>query len=1147
MAKSLTAIITNQINNKRIKPSFIFKINSVDRSAYLKDWSISFDKSFGSASATFNLNNNSGIFGEGGDYKIQVGDVIELIEQYQGDSTEFKSFYGQVKNRSINKTATTKLITITCLDYISLLQNWDIDLSVEGTKIDVKNEILTPNFLPSPNEKLAQVFDFKSDNVATTPVPLIYIREIDGEDRDLRSDGFEIQYATGQLLMGFPLNAEENYEILSSYSHYTKGVYLEDVLETLLTTADGYGNYLFGEATAQAVIDNHLTTTFLVETGASEDTMSPNLTSSVIDIETTLAEDYTPTVRNTTTLAQDYATDVSGIDMEVLYLTDASGFPSSPDSGETTITAYLEDDEFEYTGQDSGNILTGITQTGDKAIHRESFIGDSVWYDTGIATTTLYLTDTSGLPESGTGSISGDTFTWTGKGSGNTLTGVSGLGVHEAGEYFKYEKSCAAGQLWYLSYSNVSTDLTSSDFTLSSGISVDYFDKKFGRIILDSAISIAATVTCNTNYTFSTLQSTGVEINSISFYSRELDNRYAAIEKLREYAAPNWIIRTEGDDKIWASYLYQKTNADYTLNLIKNLNYLEDKDIYTRVLFYAKNSNPTNLMFDENVGFVTTGHNYIGHARKQRVYYNREEGDWYVFRSLVSDAGYITVDTAIPLVYLGEGEAAVPINNTYHTRTLIPARGEVTTDIFWDKKDDDDKDIEYVKTTYYSYKIFVDGYTHFSPDHEVVFRDAVGNIILTIQPNDPEMDYVSGTYHSPSYRNSPQSSYTSISTASFTQYLLSDDVEIDYDRVEFKLRKSLFQDPEAAIVSADFDYFTAITPIDGAGKVIDGRFDTQVYTAFFAEPPQGYYYAILDFGSVKTIQALDLVSGFFIPEPNLKFDVDMKLTLKYSLDNVDYYDISDKTNTFSLGGGDAISFEEEDLGVGFQCRYLAVVLEGVKVVEYKDGCWPVAFTEISAYSNIIVKGESKLISTTETSESIVTADTTINVLNTAGFTEPESGEDATAYLIEDDDNYYSFTYTGLTSTSFTGCVIESGVSVASTTQVSQSIETDGYLYDTKYILPQLGDRIYKENKVDDTRLYTQTQITTLADAWLEEFVKNHNTIQVDVMSQPFLKVGHTVSLVDSYNNISDNYFIEAVSGKSNGGTQLTLARYRADS
>ena len=66
MAKALTSTIQTQIDNKKVKFNYTFTINGTDYSDYVINWNLSNDKKFGSASATFTLNNSSGIFGSGG-------------------------------------------------------------------------------------------------------------------------------------------------------------------------------------------------------------------------------------------------------------------------------------------------------------------------------------------------------------------------------------------------------------------------------------------------------------------------------------------------------------------------------------------------------------------------------------------------------------------------------------------------------------------------------------------------------------------------------------------------------------------------------------------------------------------------------------------------------------------------------------------------------------------------------------------------------------------------------------------------------------------------------------------------------------------------------------------------------------------------
>jgi hypothetical protein len=589
MAKALTSVAQGQLTDQDIKIEFIFTINDVDYSDYLLGWGISYSKDFGSASATFTLNNNEGVFGNEGGNEINIGDVISFSEKFGGDSVTYKKFYGFVNQRSIAKTGDTRTITLVCLDYISRLQFLDIDLEVEGTKVEVINETLTPNYLADPNDSLAQLFDFANDSLADNPRPNIVIKNKSSLVEDPQYDGYTIYYDDGQLKLGYPLNALDNYDLIAtSYYFYTEGLYVEDILEDILCEPDGYSKYLFDETTENDFINNHLKDTFLNVEGTITDYLIPNSASSTITIKTTLTSAVT-------------------------------------------------------TGATSINVVS-----------------------------------TEGFADSGQGSINGDIFTWTSK-TTTTLVGIPASGSYSLkakpnGSYVEYENTYTAGTVWYLKYSNVQTDLTASDFTVP-GSTFKYFDKRFGRIILNSSISIGATVTCNSDYTFKTLQATGIQLNKMSFHSKNFDNRFEAVKKLFDYLAVNYIIRTQGDDKIWASYLSQKTNEDYTLELSTELNYVEDSDLYTRVIFYTTNKNPTNLMFNSGVDFITTGEDYTAYATNSELTQLREDGNYYVFGLGLGTIGQVTTVSIKPIVYIN----SIPIDNTSHIVAGQSVVIEVTT------------------------------------------------------------------------------------------------------------------------------------------------------------------------------------------------------------------------------------------------------------------------------------------------------------------------------------------------------------------------------------------------------------------------------------------------------------------------------------
>ncbi len=589
MTIPLTQKIEDILDSNDIKVSYKLLINSIDYTDYLISANLSSSTEFNSAQATFVLDNGDASFGKDGLNEVNIGDIVEYYKYFTGDSTEFKEFYGFINNRNVSKSATDRTISLICLDYISILQNWDIDLTLEADKIAVQEETLTPNYLDSPNENLAQVFDFANDSLSDNPPPIINIRNQDDNTDDPAYDGMEIYYSDGQLKLGYCINARYNYSVIAKkYYFYTDGMYVEDMIQSILTEPNEYGGYLFDESSAANIIANHLTSTYYDEKSTNTDTMIPNYTTSTITLKTTLAV--------------------------------------ACSAGDTSITV--------------NNIDI--------------------------------------FPSSGEASINGDIFTWSSK-SGNNLQGIPSSGSyalsdHAVDSVVKYEEDYSAGQVWYLDYSNLSTDLTSGDFTIPGG-TFRCLDKRNGRIILESAISTTTTVTCNSNYTFCTLQTAGVQLNYISFNPRETENRLEAIKNILEYCPPNYIIRTKGDNKIWASLLSQKSTADYTLTLSTQATYLEDSDLYTRVKIFGKNKNPTNIMFDDGVGFTGTGETYTGIATAIDLAWLREESGYYVYGCALSSIGQIDATNIKPMLYIND----VPVNNTSNIVASQQVSVEVTT------------------------------------------------------------------------------------------------------------------------------------------------------------------------------------------------------------------------------------------------------------------------------------------------------------------------------------------------------------------------------------------------------------------------------------------------------------------------------------
>lgn len=1114
MPKTLTSTINTLITNKDIKPTYTFNLNSVDKSSYLLSKELSYDSSFGAATATFVLNNNDSRFGSEGADEVKVGYLVELIENFEGDTTNWKSFYGIVTQRSLEKKASVKTITLTCYDYIGVLKNLDIDLVVEGSKVFVENEVLSPVYLAAPNDNLAQIFNFANNGIANQPIPLIKFKDKSNSVTQYQYDGFEVLFSTGQLKLGTTLNARDNFDVLSSYYYYSHGQFAEDIIEAIIKKEDSYGKFLFGETSAANVVANHLTTTYNTEEGTTTDTMTPNLTSKTITIETTLV------------------------------------------------------------------------------------------YSIPVGVTSIILTDASGFPTSGTGTINGDTFTWSGK-SGNVLTGIPASGdnslqPHTGGDWVKYEATYSAGQVWNLKYTNILTALTSGNFTIGGGGVFNYFDRRNGRILLVSAINIISTVTCDVDYSFKTLQSSQIEINRMVFRELDVENRFEAIKKVKDYCPPNYIIRTQGDNKIWASYLEQKTVSDYTINLPMGIDYMEDDDLYTRVKLWAKHKNPQNIMLDSTttfsaqattnyssevvktellyVGRVATPQQYVSYATQQYLssairtnnteivaylqsiigkYINAPAGSiagysfYAIFISTISGRGNL-VENSKPRVYFN----GVEFDNQSHQE--ISQSVQIKTQITYNNNNP----INYYYTVYFPHS-FID------QNNWVYLYKSNGALALAIAPNSTwnsvsgGMIYRSGQWAAGyGYRNTD---IENISTATYNVWYYTyingtntrNPLYVDYKNCIFFVSGDIagmfpyetpYYDPITNqpiedngeyrdVVEATFEYQTTDMQVEHLEYLSDGRADTEFQVEFFSEVPSDYHLFTVDFSETKNIQAIDIVGGFYRPDELRKFEVGFRLNIMYSTDNVIFNSISDKTSNLEIKSGEAISLDDEDLG-NLSARYLKFTLMGIDKLEYDGVRYVVSIGDISVYEDIVISSESTLIPTTTLNGTLSGGESIVTVLSTSEFS--SSG---TAYLnaggtsgnIED-----AFTYTGKTSTTFTGC---SGVQAQSNSvRVAQSLETTTTLYDDENLLSTLGDRVYKLNKINDNNLYVQSEIDNISKAYLKEFYKNHSKVSLDILFCPYIRIGQTVLLTDTYNNINLRYFIEQIKEKDNFYS-LVLGRY----
>lgn len=944
MAINLSTEIQNQIDTQHIKPVYIFKVNDIDYSdRLLLGFNVSFSKDFGSASGNFQLSNDDFALFQGAQ-EINEGDIVEFNAYFNGDTTIFPIFYGYITQVIFDRSPANPSIRLTCLDELSRLKNFDIDYSIYGDTVKVTDEKLKPNYLASPNENLAQIFDFANNAISSEKPPIILIKKTGSQYEELQDDGFEILYSQGQLKLGSPINARYNYEVWArSYYFYISGVKVEDVIFDILTTPDAYGNYLFNKRTKQELIDEHLTATWS-ELESDYDILTPNTSDSTIKFKTSLVADYTP--------------------------------------------------------------------------------GDGINYIT--------IENGTGYPTYGTGEINGDLFSWTSKvdlsndmarlvGIPNDDDDKESLSAKSANSTVIYESTYPAGQVWYFKYSKIKA-LDITKFIMPPDVTILHLDLDAGQVVLSKPISIYSTILYADDYSFSTIQSSGVEINGIKFHPRTTETRYDAIKQLLSYLTPNYTVRTDGSKKIYASYMYQRLNADYELKLKRSMNYFQDSDVYTRTVFYAYNSEPTNLVLgNEAVDFVTTGEEYRAIANYERLIRDDDlsTGNFYVYKPYTPGIGRIDLGDYLPEVFVND----ILIDNKTHQVVQAPVyqdfrnTTEVRTGCHGLSFDN------YVKSHTYYYYTLVVGHKSIDPRKPIYFHNANGQTILTLTAFDQNFNYANGVYVYPS--TDKNEIVEQIATATYSVLYSSDKLKIDYDNALFYINKSIVPDQlQTAVINANFQYWAVLIPINDVASIIDGRWDTQVQVEFYSPPPSGYRFAILDLGKISDIQAIDITGGYYRPDDIRKFGLNMYFNLKYSTDGVEYFTVGATTSNFQLESGKTTQFNEEDLGAGFQARYLMLEVETLEPIDYSpiagiEEIYVAAIAEVSVYDNIVVKSESKLITATTTTAPVYLnsgESTTITVESTEGFDTPASGERATAYLGEDE-----FTYSAKDDTHFYDC------------------------------------------------------------------------------------------------------------------------------
>jgi len=621
--------------------------------------------------------------------------------------------------------------------------------------------------------------------------------------------------------------------------------------------------------------------------------------------------------------------------------------------------------------------------------------------------------------------------------------------------------SYAAGRIWYLTYNNV-WSLNQNSFTVQGG-TISSVDNRYGRIFLDAAIGTSSIVTYGQDYTFCTLQATGIQFTKVDLTYEQINNRLEAVNKLRDLVAPNYVFQTRGSRSIWGRYLYQKNTADYQAKNLLNLSKAEDIEVYTRVRLFGRNNNPENLMMNPNTEIEQDTSDYYGSPINRELTFSAEDSGWREYTTgLGENAKIVPTYEGInswPIVYINN----IPIDNESHEMLLqqaaIKRRETYKQECHsWCQK--------YKQRSYRQYWIYF-SHSDIDPASPITLYDANGTVLKTLIRYHTEVNYGAGYW----YRNVGEGTASwveNVSTASYFVKYSQGKLQILWDEGKFRLHNSLFSTQRQDLVTASFTYSAIYQAPGGSDLLIDGRPSTQVQTTFNAKPSSGFTWAIVDFGSVKEMDAIDIVGGFYYPDldsPARKFNTVGWFTMEYSPDDEDsstdatFYPLCPEAINFKLEGGESKSFERDDLGQSFEARYLKIKIEDLELIPYgSEPLYVVAFSELAAYNNVVFSTEALLV------------------------TDP----------LDDDSNH---------------------------------------LYDADGLLAKLGDKVYKETTINDT-LTSEVYLKRKAKGLLREFTKNHTKLTARCAYGPHYEVGQTLQIVDNKNSINANYFVEAVNNNN---------------
>lgn len=729
-----------------------------------------------------------------------------------------------------------------------------------------------------------------------------------------------------------------------------------------------------------------------------------------------------------------------------------------------------------------------------------------------------------------------------------------------------------AGSTWYCRYDNIITALAAGDFTIVGGGSFVSIDLKTGIV---TTIGTVSSIRCDTNYSFYTVQATGIQIGE--FWNTDLTSRsrYDAIKELLKAVAPNYRVFTDGRGKLWGQYFEQKAVADATCTLdagnVESLAFFQDEDSYTRVKMWAKNAAPTNALTE--AAFCLT--------------------------SLYKKSA---ADVELNFVGYQNGRAVYVIPGSYGMIASVPypvlringgvANFDVKAYVFYESGGQNNFNIVYGHAG--------DSFVAYFELPGISGFDLVPNTIrFSSGPADITSKILFSFSEGRIYVQSSAIFLEDVYSIALSVWAPGDNQGSGTDYVvDFQLGRVYINaedvDPAASRVSLDFQYFLVGYPDnpvysffrmpDQFRWMIDGASESSAVWSWeedpetdFSESPDGAVLFVATWRAARSIQGVRIAAGAFDTQDYSALNVKKTLPCNFRLSVLYCAD-----PVFSAALDDPDSEGElsylSDTAVTIYCKNAVNIsqlaasgeiwidFEQVHYASYTDqGKGDVRFNSCTRGYGGTTAVNHGIFMTTDSVRS-VRQDATFNEickeltnvsLSSGGSLDVDSAAFGTDFqagsimvVVESAD---PIKFTNRRVLIVGGNEEEAEVTVYPVSIQDFRVESNRILMsditlaasdstttveDTLAIRTEVGERLYRKNLSNNSTVLTQQQLDTLAKATLQELYKNHARAELTEMVNPSWRVGMTLRIQNTADGIDRNYLVEKL---QNSGGKLTLS------